>query len=45
MSEIYGSEYAMIVGRLCTSETCQIHHAARIKFQFEFALFISRADY
>ena len=26
-------------------ETCQIHHDAWIKFQFEFALFISRVDY
>ena len=42
MSERHESEYAnWQLGR----ETCQIHHADEIKFQFEFALSISRADY
>ena len=42
MSEIHESEYA--IWQLGW-ETCQIHHTTKIKFQFEFALFISRADY
>ena len=42
MYEIQESEYAIWqLGR----QTCQIHHAPEIKFQFEFALFISRVDY
>ena len=42
MSEIHESKYAIWqLGR----ETCQIHDATEIKFQFEFALFISRVDY
>ena len=42
MSEIHESEYAIWqLGQ----ETCQIHDATAIKFQFEFALFISRVDY
>ena len=46
MSGIHESEYAIL--QLCnyaSRETCQIHHAAQIKFQFEFALFISRVDF
>ena len=42
MSEIHESEYAIWqLGQ----ETCQIQLATEIKFQFEFALFISRVDY
>ena len=41
MSEIHESEYA--IWQL-GGETCQIHHDTEIKFQFEYALFISRVD-
>ena len=45
MFEIHELEYVMWqLGDYANQETCQIHHTARIKFQFEFA-FISRADY
>ena len=42
MSEIHELEYA--IWQL-DQETCQIHLDAEIEFQFEFAFFISRADY
>ena len=44
ISEIHELEYAMTVGQLCKVRN-QIHQAVRINFQFEFALFISRAGY
>ena len=35
----------MVVGHLCKLRKLSIHHVPRIKFQFEFELFISKAYY
>ena len=46
MSEKYESEYEIWqLGDYANWEICQIHLATEIKFQFEFALIISRVDY